>query len=65
MVALCDVDGGERANKIFALYPRAEKNRDYREMLDKQKDIDAVIGAMPDHTHMVIGMAVMKAGKHI
>jgi len=65
IVALCDVDAGERANKIFALYPKAVKYRDYREMLDKQKDIDAVIVATPDHTHAAIGMAVIKAGKHI
>lgn len=65
IVALCDVDAGERASKISALYPRAVKYRDYREMLDKQKDIDALIIATPDHTHAVIGMAAMKAGKHV
>ena len=64
-MALCDVDAGERANKIFALYPQAVKYRNYREMLDKQKDIDAIIIATPDHTHAVIGMAAIKAGKHV
>ena len=65
IVALCDVDAGERAAKIFNEFPNAKVYRDYRVMLEKQKDIDAVIVATPDHTHGVIGMAVIKAGKHI
>ncbi len=65
IVALCDVDSGERAAKVIALYPKAKVYRDYRVMLEKQKDIDAVIVATPDHSHGVIGMAVIKAGKHI
>ena len=34
-------------------------------MLDKQKDIDGVLIATPDHTHAVISMAAIKAGKHV
>ena len=65
IVALCDVETSERTGKIFALYPKAEKYRDYRVMLEKQKNIDAVIVATPDHTHGVVGMAAIKAGKHV
>jgi predicted dehydrogenase len=64
IVALCDVDR-DYAAKTFALYPKATVYKDYREMLDKQKDIDAVIIATPDHTHAMITMACLQAGKHV
>jgi predicted dehydrogenase len=45
--------------------PKLAKYRDYREMLEKQKDIDAVIIATPDHMHAVIASAAMSLGKHV
>ena len=45
--------------------PRLKKYRDYREMFDQQKDIDAVIIATPDHMHAPIASAAMALGKHI
>jgi hypothetical protein len=45
--------------------PKLKTYRDYREMLDKQKDIDAVIVATPDHMHAVIASAAMSLGKHV
>lgn len=38
---------------------------DYREMFDKQKDIDAVVVATPDHVHAVAAMTAIKLGKHV
>jgi hypothetical protein len=64
IVALCDVDFAYAA-KTFQRYPGAKTYKDYREMIEKQKDIDAVLVATPDHTHAVISMAAMKAGKHV
>jgi len=64
IVALCDVDWDFTA-PVFATYPNAKKYKDYRRMLEEQKDIDGVIVATPDHTHAVIAMAVMKMGKHV
>jgi predicted dehydrogenase len=64
IVALCDVDTGYAAN-TFKRYPNAKVWTDYREMLEKQKDIEAVMIATPDHTHAVISMAAMAAGKHV
>jgi len=45
--------------------PKLKTYRDYREMLDKQKDIDAIIVATPDHMHAVIASAAMSLGKHV
>jgi predicted dehydrogenase len=64
IVALCDVDE-EYAAKTRALYPAARYYLDYRELLEKEKDLDGVIIATPDHTHAVITMAVLNAGKHV
>jgi predicted dehydrogenase len=65
IVALCDVDWREPAQKIFKIYPKAKQYKDYRVMLDKQKDIDGVIIATPDHTHAIISMEAMRRGKHV
>jgi predicted dehydrogenase len=44
---------------------RATRHQDYRQMLDKQKDIDAVVVATPDHMHAPIALAAMDLGKHV
>lgn len=38
---------------------------DFREMLEKQQDIDAVLVATPDHLHAVASITAMKMGKHV
>ena len=38
---------------------------DFRELLDKEKDVDAVKIMTPDHLHGVISIACMKRGKHV
>ena len=65
IVALCDVDWSGQTLKVFETYPAAKRYKDYRLMLDQQKDIDAVIVATSDHTHAVISMESMKRGKHV
>jgi predicted dehydrogenase len=64
IVALCDVDHNHAAG-MFKKYPDAKVHTDFREMLQKQPDVDAVVIATPDHTHAVISMAAIKAGKHV
>ncbi|WP_109485877.1 Gfo/Idh/MocA family protein [Occallatibacter savannae] len=38
---------------------------DFRELLEKEKDVDAVKIMTPDHLHGVISIACMKRGKHV
>ena len=64
IVALCDVDPNHAARTIQR-YSSAKFYTDYREMLDRQKDIDGLVIATPDHTHAVITMAAIRAGKHV
>jgi len=64
IVALCDVDHDYSA-EMFKRYPNAKIYTDYRKMLEKQKDIDAVIVSTPDHSHAAITMMALKMGKHV
>ncbi len=64
IVAICDPDW-RMAGGLFDAYPKAKKWRDYREMLDKQRNIDAVVIATPDHHHAFASMAALEQGKHV
>lgn len=64
IVALCDVDQN-RAAKTFETFSKATRYKDFREMLDKEKDIDAVTIATPDHIHAVAAISAMQLGKHV
>jgi len=68
--------GGRAVGKriVDAAYRRAKGSgprkgssayADFREMLEKEKDLDAVQIITPDHTHATIAVAAMKAGKHV
>jgi len=64
IVALCDVDSALAA-KTFGKYPNARRYGNYRELFDKEKELDAVIVATPDHTHALVAMAAMQRGIHV
>jgi predicted dehydrogenase len=64
IVALCDVDHGFAA-KVFKRYPHATVYSDYRQLFDREKNIDAVIIATPDHTHALVQMAALRNKKHV
>jgi len=62
--AIADVDW-DNAAASFNKYPQAKRYKDYREMLDKEKGIDAVIVACPDHSHTAAALLALRAGKHV
>jgi predicted dehydrogenase len=64
IVALADVDW-KNAAKTFERFPKAARYRDFREMLEKDKSIDAVTVTTADHTHYYIAMVAMQLGKHV
>jgi predicted dehydrogenase len=71
LVALCDCDESQAASAattrrgVPEKFPKAVLHKDFRRMFEKQKDIDAVVVATPDHTHAVVAMAAMQLGKHV
>jgi len=52
-------------NKATADYKGCARYIDFRRMLEKEKAIDAVLVATPDHIHAVATMAAIKHGKHV
>jgi predicted dehydrogenase len=64
IVAICDVDAS-LATRAAKLFPAAKVYSDFREMLNTQQDIDAVMVATPDHNHAVVTMTALKKGKHV
>ncbi len=64
LVALCDVDS-RRLDAAGAATPGAKKYADYRELLDKETGLDAVIVSTPDHHHALASLLALKRGLHV
>jgi hypothetical protein len=68
IVALCDVDSNNLAQKAKQLAPKfsdIKQYRDYRKMLEEFGDhIDAVTVSVPDHNHGCAAIRALKMGKH-
>jgi predicted dehydrogenase len=61
VVALCDVDS-LHLGPMAARFPKAKTYVDFRQMLDAEKNLDAIVVSTPDHTHAVATMAALKRG---
>lgn len=64
VVALCDIDTKQAAQSMER-WPKVKLYKDFREMLEKQKDIDAVTISAPDHIHGIAALTAMDLGKHV
>jgi predicted dehydrogenase len=76
IVALCDVDDRKMNETLTRTREKEElqdlanklekvpKYKDFRVMLDKEKNIDAVTVSTPDHTHTVAALAAIQRGLH-
>lgn len=64
LVAGCDVDLSRTA-QFAAKFPNARIYQDYRELLEKEKDLQTVNVSTPDHMHAPIGLAALSRGLHV
>ena len=64
IAALCDVDEA-RAAQAYAKFPKAKRYRDFRQMLEQEKSLHAVVVSTPDHTHAIAAITAMKRGLHV
>jgi hypothetical protein len=64
IVAFADVDWA-RGAEGFKRWEKATKYKDFRQMLDREKGIDAVTVVIPDHMHATVALAAMQRGKHV
>jgi predicted dehydrogenase len=75
MKAPSGVSGREPCQQIINAYYASQKTSgaykgctafvDFRELLEKQKDVDAVVVCSTDNLHAAISVAAMKKGKHV
>jgi len=68
VTAFCDVDERQieaSRQRHGAAVSGAASYRDYRELLEREKSLDAVVIATPDHWHAPICRAAIRAGKHV
>ena len=68
IMALCDVDETillRKAVEIRKTNPGVRLYRDFRVMLEREKNLDAVTVSTPDHMHAPAAALAMQLGKHV
>jgi predicted dehydrogenase len=63
IVALCDIDHG-RLESAARNFEGARTYTDYRQLLDNEKSLDAVVCSAPDHHHAPACVRAMRGGLH-
>ncbi|MBM4186055.1 MAG: Gfo/Idh/MocA family oxidoreductase [Gemmatimonadetes bacterium] len=64
VVAVCDLNPS-RVKTALERAPGAEGFSDHRALLEKRRDLDAVIVATPTHLHRKVVEDALQAGKHV
>ena len=67
VVALCDTDiGAPHTEEALKRFPDLPRFQDFRKMFDKmEREIDAVLIGIPDHSHFCAAMHAMRLGKAV
>lgn len=64
IVAICDINQSN-LDRVKARLPQVNTYQDWRELLDKEKGIDCVDVATPDHNHAIIAASAIKLKKNV
>jgi predicted dehydrogenase len=64
LVAVADVDLAA-AEKLKVKFPDVRVYQDWRELLDKEKELNSVNVSTPDHMHAAITMTAIQKGLHV
>ena len=64
--AICDVDESmPHLGRAAERYPHAVRFTDWRKLLDRSKEFDALTVSTPDHMHAPVSLPAMQLGKHV
>jgi predicted dehydrogenase len=64
LVAIADVEPA-KANDLKQKFPELRVYEDWRQMLDKEKELTSVNVSTPDHMHAPMAMSAMRRGAHV
>jgi predicted dehydrogenase len=64
LVAVAEVDL-ERAAEVQRLFPRVRVYQDWRQLLDRERNLNSANVSTPDHMHAPITMRLMQRGVHV